>query len=401
MHNSRGQGSIFYNKARDNWTVLYYETDAKTGIRKRKSKSQPTKEMAERFFTSIIYQQKNPLYIKKHKICLGDFMKLRTKTKLETNIISENSLGRINQTLNVIKKSYLYNKKIDEITTEEIQCFLNTLTDYSNSTIKKIYSEFNQIFNYAFSQNLILANPMADIIKPKSKIVNKPLKALTIEEQEYMAKYLMSLSLKKCRYKNVFLIQMFTGMRIGEVLALKITDIDLAHSIINVERTISKNKNSKVILGKTTKTYAGTRQLPIPKFLRGYIMEQMKIVKQSGYNVKLLFRNSLGNIANPAQVNTAFKETIKSLGFTDVTSHTLRHTFATRCIEGGMKPVVLQRLMGHTNIQITLNTYTSVFNKYKESEITKVNNYYLDNNIISYAQKEICDYSVVCMKNEE
>ena len=194
---------------------------------------------------------------------------------------------------------------------------------------------------------------------------------------------------------------MFTGMRIGEVLALKITDIDLAHNIINVERTISKNKNSKVILGKTTKTYAGTRQLPIPKFLRGYIMEQMKIVKQSGYNVKLLFRNSLGNIANPAQVNTAFKETIKSLGFTDVTSHTLRHTFATRCIEGGMKPVVLQRLMGHTNIQITLNTYTSVFNKYKESEITKVNNYYLDNNIISNAQKEICDYSVVCMKNEE
>ena len=328
-------------------------------------------------------------------------MKLRTKTKLETNIISENSLGRINQTLNVIKKSYLYNKKIDEITTEEIQSFLNTLTDYSNSTIKKIYSEFNQIFNYAFSQNLILANPMADIIKPKSKIVNKPLKALTIEEQEYMAKYLMSLSLKKCRYKNVFLIQMFTGMRIGEVLALKITDIDLAHNIINVERTISKNKNSKVILGKTTKTYAGTRQLPIPKFLRGYIMEQMKIVKQSGYNVKLLFRNSLGNIANPAQVNTAFKETIKNLGFTDVTSHTLRHTFATRCIEGGMKPVVLQRLMGHTNIQITLNTYTSVFNKYKESEITKVNNYYLDNNIISNAQKEICDYSVVCMKNEE
>ena len=57
--------------------------------------------------------------------------------------------------------------------------------------------------------------------------------------------------------------------------------------------------------------------------------------------------------------------------------------------------------MVNTNIQMTLNTYTSVFNKYKESEITKVNNYYLDNNIISNAQKEICDYSVVCMKNEE
>lgn len=277
MHNSRGQGSIFYNKARDNWTVLYYETDAKTGIRKRKSKSQPTKEMAERFFTSIIYQQKNPLYIKKHKICLGDFMKLRTKTKLETNIISENSLGRINQTLNVIKKSYLYNRKIDEITTEEIQSFLNTLTDYSNSTIKKIYSEFNQIFNYAFSQNLILANPMADIIKPKSKIVNKPLKALTIEEQEYMAKYLMSLSLKKCRYKNVFLIQMFTGMRIGEVLALKITDIDLAHNIIKVEHTISVDAEEKTIIKDTPKSFNGMREIPLNIYLKPYIIEQMRI----------------------------------------------------------------------------------------------------------------------------
>ena len=82
---------------------------------------------------------------------------------------------------------------------------------------------------------------MKNVIRPKSNKKDKKVRALTIEEQEYMAKYLMSLSLKKCRYKNVFLIQMFTGMRIGEVLALKITDIDLAHNIINVERTISKN----------------------------------------------------------------------------------------------------------------------------------------------------------------
>ena len=182
MYNTREKGSIYYNKARDNWTVLYYETDPKTGQKKRKSKSQPTKEMAEKFLTSLMYQRKNPLYMKKHKICLGDYMKLRTKTKLETNIISENSLGRINQTLNIIKKSYLYNKKIDEITTEEIQNYFNTLTDYSSSTINKIFSEFRQIFNYAFSQNIILANPMVDIIKPKSKIINKPLRALTLDE---------------------------------------------------------------------------------------------------------------------------------------------------------------------------------------------------------------------------
>lgn len=385
MHNSRGQGSIFYNKARDNWTVLYYETDAKTGIRKRKSKSQPTKEMAERFFTSIIYQQKNPLYIKKHKICLGDFMKLRTKTKLETNIISENSLGRINQTLNVIKKSYLYNKKIDEITTEEIQSFLNTLTDYSNSTIKKIYSEFNQIFNYAFSQNLILANPMADIIKPKSKIVNKPLKALTIEEQEYMAKYLMSLSLKKCRYKNVFLIQMFTGMRIGEVLALKITDIDLAHNIINVEHTISVDAEEKTIMKDTPKSFNGMREIPLTIYLKPYIIEQMNIAKINNHKENLLFVNRNGGYVDHRIANRILKKIlINEFNIKDISTHSLRHTFGTRCAECDIKEVAIQRIMGHSSINATLDNYVDVSEKLKESELEKVYSYFKENMNIDY-----------------
>lgn len=385
MHNSRGQGSIFYNKARDNWTVLYYETDAKTGIRKRKSKSQPTKEMAERFFTSIIYQQKNPLYIKKHKICLGDFMKLRTKTKLETNIISENSLGRINQTLNVIKKSYLYNKKIDEITTEEIQSFLNTLTDYSNSTIKKIYSEFNQIFNYAFSQNLILANPMADIIKPKSKIVNKPLKALTIEEQEYMAKYLMSLSLKKCRYKNVFLIQMFTGMRIGEVLALKVTDIDLAHNIINVEHTISVDAEEKTIMKDTPKSFNGMREIPLTIYLKPYIIEQMNIAKINNHKENLLFVNRNGGYVDHRIANRILKKIlINEFNIKDISTHSLRHTFGTRCAECDIKEVAIQRIMGHSSINATLDNYVDVSEKLKESELEKVYSYFKENMNIDY-----------------
>ena len=385
MHNSRGQGSIFYNKARDNWTVLYYETDAKTGIRKRKSNSQPTKEMAERFFTSIIYQQKNPLYIKKHKICLGDFMKLRTKTKLETNIISENSLGRINQTLNVIKKSYLYNKKIDEITTEEIQSFLNTLTDYSNSTIKKIYSEFNQIFNYAFSQNLILANPMADIIKPKSKIVNKPLKALTIEEQEYMAKYLMSLSLKKCRYKNVFLIQMFTGMRIGEVLALKVTDIDLAHNIINVEHTISVDAEEKTIMKDTPKSFNGMREIPLTIYLKPYIIEQMKIAKINNHKENLLFVNRNGGYVDHRIANRILKKIlINEFNIKDISTHSLRHTFGTRCAECDIKEVAIQRIMGHSSINATLDNYVDVSEKLKESELEKVYSYFKENMNIDY-----------------
>ena len=382
-NNIIGQGSIFYNKARDNWTVLYYEKDLKTGKKKRKSKSQPTKEMAERFLTSMMYQRQNPLYIKKHKICLGDLILLRTNKKLETNIISEVSLGRIEKSVNIIKQSYLYKTKIDEITGDEIQNFLNSLTDYSNSVIKKVYSEFNQIFNYAFNKGYILSNPMTEVIRPKSKNTNKVIRALTLDEETEFSNYLKNLSLEQCKYKNVFLFQMFMGMRIGEVLALKTTDIDLTHNLISISRTLSKDKENKVIIGRTTKTYAGLRQIPIPKFLIPYVIEQMDFAIKNKNSEKLLFTNNKKEPVNSANVNYILRKILKDeFDIDDISTHSLRHTYGTRCIESGMRAVALQRLMGHTNISITLNVYTTVFNKFKESEIEKMNKYYMENNII-------------------
>ena len=72
----------------------------------------------------------------------------------------------------------------------------------------------------------------------------------------------------------------------------------------------------------------------------------------------------------------------KEFNITGISSHSLRHTFGTRCIESGMAPVVVQKLMDHKNISVTLNTYTSVFDKFKQREFDKVNQYYLDENLI-------------------
>lgn len=72
---------------------------------------------------------------------------------------------------------------------------------------------------------------------------------------------------------------------------------------------------------------------------------------------------------------------MKELNIEHMSSHSLRHTYATRAIEAGVTPVVLQKLMGHTDVTITLNTYTSVFDKYKETELEKVNQYYINQNL--------------------
>lgn len=71
------------------------------------------------------------------------------------------------------------------------------------------------------------------------------------------------------------------------------------------------------------------------------------------------------------------------VNYKDISTHCLRHTYGTRCIEAGMTAVVLQRLMGHKDVTVTLNTYTSVFNRFKEDKLEKVNTY-LNNNQLNF-----------------
>ena len=79
-------------------------------------------------------------------------------------------------------------------------------------------------------------------------------------------------------------------------------------------------------------------------------------------------------------INNILKRILIQCGpITGITTHSLRHTFGTRCIESGIAPVVVQRLMGHNDISVTLNTYTSVLNKFKNDELQKLNDYYLTN----------------------
>ena len=130
-------------------------------------------------------------------------------------------------------------------------------------------------------------------------------------------------------------------------------------------------------MGDTTKTYAGIREVPIPEFIRDSIIEQMVIAKNNPD--KQLFISNNGKLIDGKNVNRILKERLSKLGIEGITTHSLRHTYGTRCVEAGMRAVALQRLMGHTDVSVTLNTYTSVFNKYKESELEKVNQYYIEN----------------------
>ena len=146
-----------------------------------------------------------------------------------------------------------------------------------------------------------------------------------------------------------------------------------------ISRTTTVGKNGETIIGDTTKTYAGKRSVPIPDFMIPIFEEQINNSKNN--RDIFLFLNNDSLITNSACNSRLKRILLDKLGLenTGIFTHSLRHTFATRCIESGVNAVVLQRLLGHTDISITLNTYTSVFNLFKDNELEKVIKLYKNN----------------------
>lgn len=372
-------GSIYYDKKGKKFRCTYYLKDKNNLTEMRKTKSFTSEQEAKAFLNTIQCQKGNDIYIKNNGIPLNQLMRAIAKRKLDMNVIKEIQYNRILSAIKKLETETFTKKNIEDITSDEIQTYLNSLKNYSQSTISKEKDQFAQAFKYALNKGYILQNPMIDVIEPKSEKPPKIVRALEIDEQQMLTNYLMNIPIENEPYKVAYLIQMYLGLRIGEALALKTSDINLERNLIHISKTLTFDKNHKLIMGEFPKTFAGIRDVPIPRFIREEIINQMRLAENHKEN--LLFVNSQGNYADPKNANKFLKSTLKKVNINDITTHSLRHTYGTRCIEAGMRAVALQRLMGHSDISVTMNTYVSVFNKYKEAELEKLNDYYLNNNI--------------------
>ena len=378
-----GEGTIFEDTKNKRWIGQYVFGISPEGKTIRKSVYGKTQKEVLNKLNEIKYKINNDMYVEKNGIELVKIMEDIREEKLESNTISGGQYARLKWTINKIKNSKLGNMKIQDITKNEIQEFLNSLKDLSDSYIKKIYEQFVQAYHRAEIKKYITYNPMYEVIKPKSNKQTKIVEALDINVQKSFTEYLNKVNIQVEPYKNIFLIQMYMGLRIGEVLALSKESIDLENKILYVKRTLTNDKEFAIILGNKTKTYAGNRTLPIPEFLVPIFKEQVKYTNENLHN--LIFTNNDTYIITSAvnkELKRIFKEEL-NVNPINISSHCLRHTYGTRCIEAGMTAVVLQRLMGHKDVTVTLNTYTSVFNKFKEDELEKVNNY-LNNNRLNF-----------------
>lgn len=287
---------------------------------------------------------------------------------------------------NYIKDSIIGISKVKDIRDYHLNKYYNFLLQEKNKTpdtIRIINKVLHSVFKYGIKEHLISENICKSAKLPELQ-KKEEVQVFTLEEQQLFIN-----SIQDHPNKVAFLLCLNTGLRIGELLGLKWCDIDFEKSRLKVERSYKrvpnpdydeKSKSSKtIIMELPPKTKNSIRTIPILpnelNLLKSHRKAQLETKFKYGqaYNDNdLIFTTDLGKPIDSRNLSRSFSETLKSIGIPHKKFHSLRHTYATRLFELDINAKTVSKLLGHSNISITLDIYTHVTEDEKLKSVEKL-----------------------------
>lgn len=272
------------------------------------------------------------------------------------------------QTYKFLIDKYIINSNVFEnpvflIETKDIVVFSENLLaqNLSPKTINNILLVLNYLLKYSnqFYNTKLIKIPFVKETKKEMRVLSK-------NEQKKLEQYVYQ---DMDIYKFAVIFALYTGLRIGELCALQWKDISNSTITINKSMNRLKTNNSKSeIVIDSPKTNSSNRKIPYPQFLNNIIEQWRK--ENSSF---VLSTNKLDFI-EPRLLQIKFSKIVNECSLENVTFHTLRHTFATRCIECGCDAKTLSEILGHSDVKTTLNRYVHSSMELKQINMNKLQN---------------------------
>lgn len=290
---------------------------------------------------------------------------LSTKTGAKHSTVANYNFVR-----NILKNEPFGERKIAEIKTSDAKLFLIKMQNDGKgySTVKTVRGVLRPAFQMAVDDDILNKNPfgfqLAGVVVNDSHTRS----AISKEQMRQFLKFVHDDNCY-CKYYEVVYILFHTGMRISEFCGLTLRDIDLKNRIINIDHQLQRTSDMRYVI-ESTKTNAGTRKLPITedvaRCFRAIIEDREPPQREKfidGY-AGFLFYDKDGNPLVAMHWEHRFNNMVKRYNeiyrvqMPNITPHICRHTYCSNMAKSGMNPKTLQYLMGHSDIGVTLNTYT-------------------------------------------
>ena len=261
----------------------------------------------------------------------------------------------------------LGNLPLKHISNKDIQKMVNSLWEkLAPSTLHGVCRLLTSILSGAVKERLLIRSPYEEIRLPKFR--QKQPRVLSEAEQNRLEHLVMETGNLK------YLICLYTGLRVGELCALRFEDINFEDNTLSVCRSVKRvmttplggiavKSATKLVVGDP-KTESSVREIPLPFFLTKMLLDQRQEAGASKENY--IFQNSKGYAADPRTVQKQFERLTEKAGICGAHMHTLRHTFAMRCLERGMGYKALSEILGHSSSNITIKCYDNCTKESKQ-----------------------------------
>ena len=330
------------DKKTGKWLIQYRYTDWQGKRRKSTKRGFATKREAEEWLRNFLITQKADFDMK-----FEDFWKMYC-ADMETRL-REHTMRTKKYIVELKILPYFGNKRVNDITAADIRQWQNELIKigYSPTYLKTINNQLSAIFNYAVRYYDLKSNPCA---KAGSMGKSKA-EEMDFWTGEEFRKFIDSVMNKRLSYM-AFMTLYWTGMRMGELLALNPKDVDLEKSTISITKSYQRLGKKDVIT--PPKTPKSKRVITIPEFLAADIKDYMDSLYELQENDRLF-------PITKYYLEHEMQRGIKESGVKRIRVHDLRHSHASMLIELGFSPLEIANRLGHEKVETTLNTYAHLY----------------------------------------
>lgn len=375
---TNGEGTI-KKRANGTWEAQY--TVYENGERKRRSIYGKTKAEVAAKLGDVVKTIRDGAYIAPNELTVKAWADEWIKNYLLK--ARESTKYQYEQYFRLYVFPVIGDKPIQDITAPMIQGIIaGKLRDgLSAKTVRNLHSIMHHCFQDAADMDIIPKNP---VIKKKERLPKAEKKEMLILEGDLLEKFITEIRGKE--FEELFFVDLFTGMREGEILGLSWDCVDFKKQSITIKQQLKRDsrigeKNSQYIkddtkTGNTRTIYPASAVFPVLKKVKKMQQENQLRNGTRFYNPwNLVFTDEIGHWINGRTLLKAFKKRVAAIGLPEMRFHDLRHTFAAISIQNGDDLYTVSKNLGHTNISTTANIYGHLTQKAKLDSASRMDGF--------------------------